>query len=99
MSQQYIQQNTGVKYIQQLYSNGQDHRLTLSSIDKSLRTVIESDVKPTSVQLKRIAKLPTVLGLTTKHAVNAINGLRCYQHTTLKQHIQNAVKQSITKYI
>ena len=30
---------------------------------------IESEVRPTVVQLKRKAKLPTVIGLTTKHAV------------------------------
>ena len=32
-------------------------------------TVIESEVQPTGVQLKRKAKLPTVICLTTKHAV------------------------------
>ena len=32
-------------------------------------TTIESEVRPTGVQLKRNAKLPTVIGLTTKHAV------------------------------
>ena len=36
MTQQYIQRNTGENKIQQLNSNGPDHRLTLSSIDKSL---------------------------------------------------------------
>ena len=33
------------------------------------RTVIESEVRPTGVQLKRKAKLPTVSWLTIKHAV------------------------------
>ena len=32
-------------------------------------TVIESEVRSTGVQLKRKAKLPTVIGLTTKNAV------------------------------
>ena len=41
---------------------------TISSIKKS-GTVIDSEVRPTGVQLKRKAKLPTVIGLTTKHAV------------------------------
>ena len=31
--------------------------------------VIEFEVQPTSVQLMRKAKLPTVIGLTTKHVV------------------------------
>ena len=34
-----------------------------------VKTAIESEVRPTGVQLKRKAKLPTVIGLTTKHAV------------------------------
>ena len=31
-------------------------------------TIIESEPRPTGVQLKRTAKLLTVIGLTTKHA-------------------------------
>ena len=30
---------------------------------------MESEVRPTGVQLKKKAKLPTVIGLNTKHAV------------------------------
>ena len=41
----------------------QPHHKSLS------RTVKESEVRPSGVQLKRKAKLPTVIGLTTKHAV------------------------------
>ena len=33
------------------------------------RTVIKSEVRPAGMQLKRKAKLLTVIGLTTKHAV------------------------------
>ena len=32
-------------------------------------TVIQSEARPTVVQLKRLAKLLTLIGLTTKHAV------------------------------
>ena len=32
-------------------------------------TIIQSEVRPTVVQLKRSAKLLTFIGLTTKHAV------------------------------
>ena len=43
---------------------------TISSIDKSLSLSRNRHrVQPTGVQLKRKAKLPTVIGLTTKHAV------------------------------
>ena len=67
--------NTGAKEIQQVNPYGPDkqpkHQApTISSIDKSLiGTVIESEVRPTGVQLKRKANLSTVIGLTTKHAV------------------------------
>ena len=37
---------------------------------RTVGTVIESEVRPTGMQLKRKAKLPTVIGLTTKHAVS-----------------------------
>ena len=72
--------NTGAKEIQQVNPSGPDkqpkHQVpTISSIDKSLSRnhhrvrLSQSEVQPTSVQLKRKAKLPTVIGLTTKHAV------------------------------
>ena len=32
-------------------------------------TVIQSEARPTAVQLKRLAKLLILIGLTTKHAV------------------------------
>ena len=45
-----------------------------------VRTVIESEVGPTSMQLKRKAKMPTLIGLTTKHVeiiiINCTKNLR-----------------------
>ena len=37
-----------------------------------VRAIIKSEARPTGVQLKRSAKLLTVIGLTTKHAVCCI---------------------------
>ena len=63
---------TGAKEIQQVSPGKQPkHQApTISSIDKSLsRNHQRSEVRSTGVQLKRKAKLLTVIGLTTKHAV------------------------------
>ena len=38
-------------------------------ISLQVGTTTEPEARPTGVQLKRKAKLPTVIGLTTKHAV------------------------------
>ena len=76
-TQQYIQLNTGVKEIQQLNLSGPDNRHRIRpkpymyhlKISLKVGNVIESEVQLAGVQLKRKAKLPTVIGLTTKHAV------------------------------
>ena len=74
-NQQYMQLNTGPKEIQQLNPGGPDNRRNIRSqpsyleISFSVGIIIESGVQPASVQLKRKAKLPTVIGLTTQHAV------------------------------
>ena len=39
--------------------------------------IIKSEARPTGLQLKRAAKLLTVIGLTTKHAVCRIRFMLC----------------------
>ena len=65
--------NTGAKENQQLNPGGPSNRQKSSGpnqLNKKLYVgaIIESDARPTGVQLKREAKLLTVIGLNTKHA-------------------------------
>ena len=80
----------------------QKHRApTISSIDKSLiGTVIESEVRSIDVQLKRKAKLPTVIGLTTKYAV-CCNTLMLYEVENIDFYIRHCMPSSqlVTRYL
>ena len=64
--------NTGAEENQQLNPGGPSNRQKSSGLKptkiNSFMAIIESDAQPTGVQLKREAKLLTVIGLNTKHA-------------------------------
>ena len=64
--------NAGATKVQQLNAGGpKDRSSGPSQLNWKLYagTIIKSEALPTDVQLKRSAKLLTVIGLTTKHAV------------------------------
>ena len=65
--------NTGAKEKQQLNPGGPSNRQKKlrpqpTKIINFVGAIIESDARPIGVQLKREAKLLTVIGLNTKHA-------------------------------
>ena len=49
--------------------NNLESSVVVQELELEIGTAIESKVRPTGVQLKRKAKLPAVIGLTTKQAV------------------------------
>ena len=75
MTQQYTELNTGAKETQQVKTGGPDNNQSIwplpshQYINIKVGTVMESEVQPTGVLIKRKAKLPTVIGLIPKHTV------------------------------
>ena len=65
--------NAGATEVQQLNPDGPNQRQITNPSQLNLKfyagAIIKSEDQPTGVQLKRSAKLLTVTGLTTKHAV------------------------------